>query len=93
METKSVEGKNERIDARAIVGKPVVGKSGKKLGVVADLIYEIRTGELVYLTLKSPTSYASSFQLEKDESGNYEIPYNSVISVSDFVIVSEEDII
>ncbi|MCW1301832.1 MAG: PRC-barrel domain-containing protein [Candidatus Parvarchaeota archaeon] len=93
MENKVSEGKNERLDARSIVGKPVVGKSGKKLGIVADLIYEVRTGELVFLTLKAPTSYASSFQLEKDDFGNYEVPYNSVISVSDFVIVSEEDII
>ena len=85
--------KGERVDAKSVVGKMVVGKSGKKLGIVADLIYEVRTGELVYLTLKSPTSYANTFQFEKDERGNEEIPYNSVISIGDFVVVAEEDII
>ena len=85
--------KGERVDARSMVGKTVVGKSGKKIGVVADLIYEVRTGEIVYLSIKNPTSYANSFQFEKDEGGNQEIPYNSVISVGDFVVVAEEDIV
>ncbi len=85
--------KGERIDAKSIVGKTVVGKSGKKIGVVSDLVYEVRTGELVYLTIKSATSYANTFQFEKDEHGNEEIPYNAVISVGDFVVVAEEEII
>ncbi len=85
--------KGERVDARSMVGKTVVGKSGKKIGVVADLVYEVRTGEIVYLSIKNPTSYANSFQFEKDETGNQEIPYNSVISVGDFVVVAEEDIV
>jgi sporulation protein YlmC with PRC-barrel domain len=85
--------KGERIDAKSIVGKTVVGKSGKKLGVVNDLVYEVRTGELVYLTIRMPSSYANTFQFEKDEKGFDEIPYNSVISIGDFVVVAEEDII
>ncbi|MCL5101400.1 MAG: PRC-barrel domain-containing protein [Candidatus Parvarchaeota archaeon] len=85
--------KGERLDAKAIMGKTVVGKSGKKLGVVSDLVYEVRTGELVYLAIKMPTSYANTFQFEKDERGNDQIPYNSVISIGDFVVVAEEDII
>lgn len=85
--------KGEKIDARTIVGKTIVGKSGKKIGIVQDLIYEVRTGELVYLSIKGPTSYANTFQFEKDENGFAEIPYNAVISVGDFVVVAEEDII
>lgn len=85
--------KGERTDARSIVGKTVVGKSGKKIGVVADLVYEVRTGEIVYLSIRNPTSYANSFQFERDAAGNQEIPYNSVISVGDFVVVAEEDIV
>jgi sporulation protein YlmC with PRC-barrel domain len=85
--------KGERIDARTIVGKTIVGKSGKKIGTVEDLIYEARTGELVYLSVKNPTSYANTFQFEKDENGFEEIPYSAVISIGDFVVVAEEDII
>ncbi|MCL4373202.1 PRC-barrel domain-containing protein [Candidatus Parvarchaeota archaeon] len=85
--------KGEKIDARTIVGKTIVGKSGKKIGIVQDLIYEVRTGELVYLSVKNPTSYANTFQFEKDENGFEEIPYSAVISIGDFVVVAEEDII
>lgn len=85
--------KGERVDAKSLVGKTIVGKSGKKLGTVNDLVYEVRTGELVYLTVKTPTAYANTFQFEKDEKGYDEIPYNSVISIGDFVVVAEEDII
>ncbi len=85
--------KGERLDAKVIVGKTVVGKSGKKLGVVNDLIYEVRTGEIVYLTIKTPSTYANTFQFEKDPKGFDQIPYNSVISIGDFVVVAEEDII
>lgn len=85
--------KGERLEAKSIVGKTVVGKSGKKLGIVSDLVYEVRTGELVFLTIKLPTSYAHTFQFEKDEKGNDQIPYSSVISIGDFVVVAEEDII
>ncbi len=85
--------KGEKIDARTIVGKTVVGKSGKKIGVVQDLIYEVRTGELVYLAIKNPTSYANTFQFEKSDEGFEEIPYSAVISIGDFVVVAEEDII
>ncbi len=85
--------KGEKIDARTVVGKTVVGKSGKKIGVVSDLVYEVRTGELVYLTVRNATSYANTFQFEKDNNGNEQIPYNAVISVGDFVVVAEEEII
>ncbi len=85
--------KGERLDAKSIMGKTVVGKSGKKLGVVADLVYEVRTGELVYLALKTPSHYADTFQFDRDENGNPQVPYSSVISVGDFVVVAEEDII
>jgi sporulation protein YlmC with PRC-barrel domain len=85
--------KGEKVDAKVIIGKTVVGKSGKKIGVVSDLVYEVRTGELVFLSIKMPSAYAKSFQFEKDDNGNDEIPFNSIVSIGDFVVVAEEDII
>ncbi|EFD93220.1 MAG: hypothetical protein BJBARM5_0012 [Candidatus Parvarchaeum acidophilus ARMAN-5] len=85
--------KGERVDAKGIVGKTIVGKSGKKIGTVEDLIYEVRTGELVYLAIKNATAYANTFQFEKSDEGFEEIPYSAVISIGDFVVVAEEDII
>ncbi len=78
--------------SKQIVGKTVVSKSGKKFGLVGDLVFEIRTGELIYVVLKDPTSFASSLELEVKD-GNTLIPFSSVLAVGDFVVVAEEDIV
>ncbi len=76
-----------------LLGKIVVSKSGKKFGLLGDLVFESRTGELIYLAVKTPTAYCMGLELEKDKSGKYLIPFSAVISTGDFVIVSEEDIV
>ena len=43
---------DEKKRADQIFGKTVVSKEGKKYGIVSDLSFEIRTGELIYLALK-----------------------------------------
>jgi sporulation protein YlmC with PRC-barrel domain len=84
---------DEKKFSKQLVGKTVVSKSGKKFGVVGDLVFEVRTGELLYIILKMPTSFATNLDLEKDKDGDMMIPFSSVISVSDFVVVAEEDIV
>ena len=79
--------------SKQLVGKTVVSKSGKKFGVVGDLVFEVRTGELLYIILKMPTNYATNLDLEKTKEGDMMVPFSSVISVSDFVVVAEEDIV
>jgi len=85
--------KGEKVPVRTILGKTVVSKAGKKFGEVGDLVFEPRTGEIIYLVLKNPTTYSDTFELEKDEEGNYQIPFNAVIAIGDFVVVAEEDIV
>ena len=79
--------------SKQIIGKTVVTKSGKRFGEVGNISFETRTGELIQIILKNPTSYADGLELEKDKSGALMIPYSAVIAVGDFVVVSEEDII
>lgn len=79
--------------SRQIIGRTVVTKSGKKFGEVGNITFETRTGELIQVVLKNPTSYTEGLDLEKDNSGNFLIPYSAVIAIGDFVVVSEEDII
>ncbi len=79
--------------SRDLQGKMVVTKSGKTLGKVGDMTFEVRTGELLNIVLVSPTSYCSSIDLEIDNNGRQMIPFTSVIAVEDFVVVNEEDII
>ena len=76
-----------------LLGKTVVSKSGKKFGALSDLIFESRTGELIYLAIKSPTDYCRNLELENDKLSGLLIPFSAVISTGDFVIVAEEDIV
>ena len=78
---------------KALLGKQVVTKEGKKLGMVKDITFESRTGELLYLVLKDLTTYTMNLSLERTKEKEALIPYNSVIAVGDFIVVSEEDLI
>ena len=79
--------------SRALMGKTVVTKSGKKFGEVGDVVFETKTGELIHLVLKNPTSYADKLELEKSKEGQLLIPFSAVIAIGDYLVVSEEDII
>lgn len=83
----------EKKYSKQILGKTVVTKSGKKFGEVGNITFETRTGELIQIILKNPTSYAEGLELEKDQNNNLTIPFSAVIAIGDFVVVSEEDII
>ena len=77
---------------KEILGKQVVTKEGRKLGVVKDITFETRTGELIHLVLKEQTPYVSQLNLESSQDKETLIPYNSIIAIGDFVVVSEEDL-
>ena len=78
---------------REFLNKPVVTKEGKRLGVVKDITFETRTGELIQLLLKDQTPYTKSLNLETNTNKETVLPFNSIIAVADFVVVSEEDIL
>lgn len=76
---------------KEIISKLVVTKDGKRLGIVKDITFETKTGELLQIVLKDATAYTKSLNL--DSSGKeILVPYNSIIAVGDFVVVSEEDL-
>lgn len=79
--------------ADEIFNKTVVSKEGKKYGLVSDLSFEIRTGELMHLSVKTPTQHALSLDLEKNKQGDLLIPFSAVVALGDFVVVAEEDIV
>ena len=85
--------KGERVQSKNVLGKTVVSKAGKKFGDVGDIIFESKSGELIYVVLKNPTPYAGTFDLERDDRGNIKIPFSSVVAVGDYVVVAEEDIL
>jgi len=83
----------EKKYSKSILGKTVVTKTGKRFGEVGNISFETRTGELMQVILKTPTTYAEGLELEKDADGSLMIPFSAVIAVGDFVVVSEEDIV
>jgi len=77
---------------RDILGKLIVTKEGKRLGMVKDVTFETNTGELIQLVLKEATNYTKNLNLEHSAGKDALIPYNSIIAIGDFVVVSEEDL-
>lgn len=75
-----------------IIGKLVVTKEGKRIGLTKDITFETRTGELIQLVLRDPTSYARSLNLEVTSNKEVLVPYNVIIAIGDFVVISEEDL-
>jgi sporulation protein YlmC with PRC-barrel domain len=77
----------------ALLGKMIVTKEGKRLGFVRDLTFETNSGEIINIVLKDPTAYIKNLNLERISNSELLIPYNSIIAIGDFVIVSEEDLV
>jgi sporulation protein YlmC with PRC-barrel domain len=82
----------EKKPLKDIISRTVVTKEGKKLGIVKDITFETRTGELIQIVLKDPTPYTKNLNVELSESNEVLIPYNTIIAIGDFVVVSEEDL-
>ena len=78
---------------RDVIGKLIVTKEGKRLGLVKDVTFETNTGELIQLVLKDVTPHTRNLNLEHTSGKEALIPYNSIIAIGDFVVVSEEDLI
>lgn len=78
---------------REFIGKPIVTKEGKRLGLVKDITFETRTGELIQLLIKDQTPFLKSLNVETNTNKESIIPYNSIIAVADFIVVSEEDLV
>jgi len=79
--------------SKELIGKTVVSKTGKRFGEVGDVIFETRSGELIHIVLRAPTSYTEKLELEKDKEGNILIPFSAVIAMGDYMVIAEEDII
>ncbi len=79
---------------RDIVGKIIVSEeTGRKFGLVGNLNFIVESGELLNLVVEAPTKIVEQLNLETDDKGNFIVPFSTVKSVGDFIIVSEREII
>ena len=83
-----------RVRAGEIVGKIIVSEeTGRKFGVVSNLDFVTESGELLNIVVEQPTKHLADLNLKADDRGRLLIPFSSVKSVGDFVIVSENELI
>lgn len=82
-----------RSRARDLVGKVVVSEeTGRKFGIVGDINFVAESGELLNLILAEPTQHIQQLNLERDDHDRIVVPFSTVRSVGDFVIISEQEI-
>lgn len=84
--------KDDRYPASSLISKPVITDKGKRLGEIGDLVFEVRSGEVLHIILKNPTNNAEKLNLEKTKDG-YIVPFLAVKAIGDFVVVSEEELV
>jgi sporulation protein YlmC with PRC-barrel domain len=79
---------------KQLLGKTIVSEEhGKKFGEVEDISFVEDTGELMNLLITNTTEHIDEVKLQEDRKGRNIVPFSSVRSVGDFVIVSEDDIL
>ncbi len=79
---------------RDLLGKVIVSEeTGRKFGVIGDINFISESGELLNLVLVEPTKHIGDLNLDKDDNNRLLIPFSSVKSVGDFVIISEKEIV
>ncbi|MBU5682261.1 MAG: PRC-barrel domain-containing protein [Candidatus Aenigmatarchaeota archaeon] len=83
----------KRVKVNEIIGKVIVGESGKRMGIVNSLTFIVETGEILNVVVEQPTKYLEEFNLKRDDNGRYLIPFHAVKSIGDFVIVNENELV
>ena len=78
---------------REFLGKVVISEeTGRKFGVVGDIKFVSESGELLHVVITEPTKHVAELTLERDENSRLLVPFSTVKSVGDFVIISEKDL-
>ncbi|MEM2707826.1 MAG: PRC-barrel domain-containing protein, partial [Candidatus Pacearchaeota archaeon] len=65
----------------------------KKLGVLRDFIFDIKSGEVIHMVLTNVTSHAKDLNLEQTKNNEVLVPWNSLLSIEDVIVVNDEDLI
>lgn len=83
-----------KIRGDQLIGKAIISEeTGRKFGTVSDFKFIVESGELLSLLLTDVTPYAKEVGIEQDEKGRFMIPFSTVRSVGDFIIISERELV
>jgi sporulation protein YlmC with PRC-barrel domain len=83
----------EKIIAKKIIGKMIVSSTGKHLGHLENMEFVTESGELLNLVVSKPTEQLLKLNLKKDDTGNILIPFSSVKSIGDFLVIDENGLV
>ena len=78
--------------SKELIGKEIIGAKGKKFGKIGDLVFEVKSGELIHLVVAMASQYTEKLELERDKDRNILIPFSAVEAIGDFVVIVEEDL-
>lgn len=83
-----------RIRAGDVVGKTIISEeTGRKFGVVTNVDFVTESGELMNIVVDQATRHLTELNLKVDDKGRLLIPFSSVKSIGDFIIISENELI
>ena len=82
----------EKRYSRQLIGKKVVSKTGKEFGLISNIVFEVRTGEIIQLALRHSTGYCEGLDLERNKDGEVLVPFSAVTALGDFIVIAEEDL-
>ncbi len=83
-----------RIRAGDVVGKTIISEeTGRKFGIVTNVDFVTESGELMNIVVDQPTKHLTDLNLKTDDKGRMLVPFSSVKSIGDFVIISENELI
>ena len=83
----------EKIIAKEIIGKMVVSSTGKHLGLLENMEFVTESGELLNLVVSKPTEKLLRMNLKKNDAGNILIPFSSIKSIGDFIVIDENELV
>ena len=83
-----------KVKVADIIGKSIISEeTGRKFGVVSNIDFVTESGELLNIIVEQPTKHLLDLNPKTDDKGRVLIPFSSVKSIGDFVIVSENELI
>ncbi|MEM0437685.1 MAG: PRC-barrel domain-containing protein [Candidatus Micrarchaeia archaeon] len=78
--------------AKQLAGKKIITSDGEDLGRLVDIKVAEVGGRLQTLVIEPSADSPVASRLQRDDQGHSLVPYDSVMAVSDFVIVDKKTI-
>ncbi len=76
-----------KVFSGSIAGKEVVNIDGAVLGVLENVVLEIKTGKLIELVIKPDKELN---RMKYREEGKFVlIPFSSVVAIKDYIVIDE----